>query len=149
MRIYLDDTSAVVWLNQDIAETNYRTIPVNGGRNGIYPISNSFTGNVIIVIFAGVTVIFASPTFLPMIFGGHSRSGFALLTLSAMMGAFIGMCVHLFIATNNKSSNQQKTESSSIIFTCKKCQQKLRIPKGKGKITTRCPKCSSTTITYT
>lgn len=27
-------------------------------------------------------------------------------------------------------------------FTCKKCKQKVRVPKGRGKITITCPRCA-------
>ncbi len=64
---------------------------------------------------------------------------------SAENQAFLGKTykIRCWFGKQKNILAQRKTHH---IYKCPSCKQKIRVPKGKGKIEIRCPKCSNTFI---
>ncbi|MCD8039199.1 MAG: hypothetical protein LUE96_08965 [Lachnospiraceae bacterium] len=54
-----------------------------------------------------------------------------------------------FKSFSNRMRKRREVGKDYKVFTCSRCRQMIRVPKKKGKIEIRCPKCGNTFIKRT
>ena len=77
------------------------------------------------------------------------QSLFYTLTLVLLILAYVRVFSQKKDAILNKFRRQKyyaAQRRNFHIYTCPQCKQKIRIPKGKGKISITCPKCRTSFI---
>ena len=59
--------------------------------------------------------------------------------------------MRLWYRLKNKTANRPTAQERKTyrVFVCPTCKQKLRVPRGKGKISITCPKCATSFIKKT
>ena len=84
-----------------------------------------------------------------LVFVFLSRFVYTLLGIAAL--ALLGFAVYRTYSRNIERRTRENTWFLHLLdplrdrehryFRCPKCRQKVRVPRGKGKIAIRCPKC--------
>lgn len=101
----------------------------------ILVILNSFAGSRLLNTLFWLLLIYAYFRMLSR--NVYKRSSENQLFLNKTAG------IRRWFYTQKNRMHQRKTHH---IYHCPSCKQKIRIPRGKGRIEIRCPKCSTTFI---
>lgn len=86
--------------------------------------------------FSGLIVVAYIPTFIA-IFRTLSRNIYKRRQENYKYLKFENAAIAWF----KQKSKRVKESKTHKYFTCPECKQKLRVPRGSGKITVTCPKC--------
>lgn len=115
------------------------------GRNGTDQLSMCMMWSACLLVFIDVFVrssVLSTIAFVTFIFA-YFR------VLSKNIGKrrdentwFLNKTYKLRMWGKNKKGHMEMRKTHHI-YRCPECKQKIRIPKGKGKIEIRCPKCSA------
>lgn len=111
------------------------------GRYGNDELNRTISIAVLVVYFVGVLLqnnIVMSIAVAGMFYSMYRTLSRDFWTRSAENRKYLD-----FIQLNKMRFEQRKTHR---IFKCKGCGKNVRVPKGKGKIEVRCPKCGNRSI---
>lgn len=117
------------------------------GRNGVDNFSRFLCFLAIIILFIDMFLLFLPLRLLGLgifIFSYYrifSRNIYRRLAENRWYLDKKGRIIRLFNGQNKRLNNDVKCDNVYKIFLCPKCGQKLRVPKGKGRIEITCPKC--------
>ena len=97
---------------------------------------------------------------LSYVLKGHSMAaGIVWLSLSALMYVLLGLAIYRALSRNIYKRQRENrrfcnlwarmTDRSNRYFNCPHCKQTIRVPRHRGKINIRCPKCGEKFIRKT
>ena len=121
------------------------------GRNGVDVLAK--TCNTVAIILMAINIFLNSTIIYFLWVGLFGYSIFRIFSKNipkryAENQKFLEMTV-LPRKRMNLVKMQWRDRSTSKYYMCSKCHQQIRVPKGKGKIEIRCPKCSNRFIKRT
>ena len=91
---------------------------------------NTFARNSVLSLITALLLVYSYIRMLAKDYAARSRENQKYRELKNKI---------FFFADREKSCAQDRKENH--IYRCPKCSQKIRIPRGKGKIMVTCPKC--------
>lgn len=140
-----------------LQKLKYKLAAFLQGRNGMDDLARAESGLIFVLLVVSLIV-----SFLPIKSAGVS------LFLFALELVWIGLFIHLYFRVFSKNISKRYAENQKYcnfryqmvvkfdrrkrewaqrkthcFFRCPQCRQKVRVPKGRGKICITCPKCKA------
>ena len=121
------------------------------GRYGVDELGHSLCTGVIVLLIASIVFNLI----------GHIGGSFFYVFASILNGVATVGIIYTFFRILSRDFSKRSAENDRFLkkkrrtqnqkefkyLKCPHCQQEMRVPRGKGKIAVKCPKCGESTIT--